>query len=322
MIEQSLAQSEKRRSHRAWDMARLGIGLTLLILLTQLMDWSEFWRLLRTINPFYVLIAFSLNILNLGLSAWRWRMLLYSDGASVSWRRLMRYYLIAQFFNNYLPPFVGADAVRMLAVNESKSSGRRVVPVLIERGTGLLALLTLGALSIFVTPRLRQYTALCVVVALAFLGTIGALVALLFPKLWLWIMPLLRRFPRLDAILRDIADTGRRYRRKRAVLAATISVSLLIQVSVVLAFYVRALAFNVDVGFEEMFLVAPVVTVLTLIPISPGGIGTQEGFTTLTFGVIGIGNSTALAMALLARALDLAVSVIGAGLWLKTPRRA
>lgn len=317
----SVLQSKTRTRLRlfSWNTARLALGLSLLVLLALWIDWSEFWSLLRTINPAYVLMAFSLNLINIGLSAWRWKILLRSDGTHVPVWRLMRYYLISQFFNNYLPPFVGADAVRMLAVRESKSSGGRVVPVLIERGIGLFALLLLGAVAVLLSPALRQHTGLCIIVAVALLGTLGALTALLFPRLWLWATPLTRRFPRLNDILMDVAQTGSRYRQKRVVLAATLAISLGIQLLVVAAFYLRACAFDIHVEIGQMFLVAPVITLLTLIPISPGGIGTQESFFALTFGTIGIGESMALAMALLARFLDLMVSLIGAILWLQTP---
>jgi hypothetical protein len=85
---------------------------------------------------------------------------------------------------------------------------------------------------------------------------------------------------------------------------------------VLTAFQARALAFGVQLSVESTLLVVPVVTLLTLIPLSPGGLGTQEAFSTLVLTMIGINSTTALAMALVARLLEIVLALVGALIWL------
>jgi uncharacterized membrane protein YbhN (UPF0104 family) len=193
----------------------------------------------------------------------------------------------------------------------------RVVSVLIERGSGLFALLLFGSVAILANPGLRQYYVLDALIFAALIGAAGAFAALLFPEMWLWAAGISKRIPRLYNILLDIASAGKRYRRKPRTLTATFLISALIQSIVVLAYQFWALTFGVDVGFWQMLLVVPAITLLTLLPISPGGIGTRESFFALTFGMVGIDSATALAMALLARALDIVMGVCGAIVWLR-----
>jgi uncharacterized membrane protein YbhN (UPF0104 family) len=300
-----------------WRVLRLAIGLILLVLIFRLVDWPTFFNLLRTALPGYVALALSVNFIDLMLSAWRWQILLKSESVDVPLLRLARYYLVSLFFNNYLPPFVGADAVRMLTIKESKSPGVRIVSVLIERGSGLFALLLFGSVAILANPGLRQYVALDALVLVASVGAAAALAALLLPETWLWAVGLSKRIPRLYDILLDVASAGKRYRQRRKTLAATFLISALIQSTVMLAYQFRALTFGVDVSLWNMLLVVPAITLLTMLPISPGGIGTREGFFALTFGMIGIDSATALAMALLARVLDIVMGVCGAIVWLR-----
>jgi uncharacterized protein (TIRG00374 family) len=300
-----------------WRFIRLAIGLILLVLVLRLVDWPAFVQSLRTARPEYIALALSINVITLLLSAWRWQILLRSEGVHVSVFKLASYYLVSLFFNNYLPPFVGADAVRMLSVKESKSPGVRVVSVLVERGSGMAMLLLLGCIAVLANAGLRQYLTLDVFIFLALFAVAGALVTLLFPETWLWAVGITRRIPRLHPILLDIAAAGKRYRSKRSTLAETFLISALIQILIVFAFEFRALTFGVPIGIGQLLLVVPAITLLTLIPISPGGLGTQESFFTLMLGTIGIGSTTAIAMALLARALDLVMGICGAVVWLR-----
>ncbi len=311
-----LAEVRHRRRAIPWGLIRLAIGLIFALLLFRIVDWSAFFDLLRRVKPGYVALALSINFINLLLSACRWQILLRSDGVHVPLRRLASYYLVSLFFNNYLPPFVGADAVRMLSMSESKSPGVRIVSVLIERGTGLFVLLLFGAVTVLVNPTLRGYTSLNVLIGAALIAIIGAFCALFFPRTWLWAIGITARIPRLNALLLDIATAGRRYGKRRQALVLTLLISAIIQAFVVLAFQCRALAFGIEIPVEQLLLVVPAITLLTLLPLSPGGIGTQESFFAMMFGMIGINGATSLAMALLARALDVVMGLLGASVWL------
>lgn len=301
-----------------WKAIRLLIGGILLALIIREIDWVSFLEIVRNIDPTYLVLMFGINLLNLFLSAWRWQILLRADGVETSILRLARYYLLSLFFNNFLPAFVGADAVRMVSVKESKSPGVRVVSVLIERGLGMFVLLAIGGAAILLTPSLRVLPSLDVLILGALAAVCSALVAILNPGLWWPVAGVTQRIPRLYTILEDIAQAGQRYRTRRSVLMAVLVISFLIQSLVVITFYWRAIALHVDVSFGQTIVMAASITPLTLIPITPGGIGTQEAFFTLTYGAIGISYAMSLAMALVARFMDLSMGVLGALVWLRS----
>lgn len=314
----TFARARRLLGRVPWRLVRLVIGLVLLFIVVRGFDWSHFGEILAEIHPIYVVIALAISVANLMLSALRWGTLLRAENVQVPLLTLARYYLVSLFFNNFLPPFVGADAVRMISLHESKSPGVRVVSVLIERVFGIAALLAFGTVAVLAAPGLRQYTSLVVLVVGAALAVAVGLVLLLVPELWLWATGWLRRFARPYRILMDIGQAGKFYRRHRRALLLTALISVVIQTLVVLSFQVRALAFGVDISFAQTMLVAPAITLLTLIPISPGGLGTQEAFFSLVYGTIGISPDVAVAMSLLARLVDLALGVAGGILWVRS----
>lgn len=308
-------------AHIPFRLLRVVFGLVLLLLVVRSFDWRTFFSHFETINLFDVGMVLGISIINLFLSALRWRTLLRADGVDVPLMRLVYYYLVSLFFNNFLPPFVGADAVRMIAVTESKSPGVRIVSVLIERGTGMLALVLFGFIAILLNPSLHIYSNLSAIVILALVAVLLALFLLLVPEIWLPVVRLFTRLPRIQFLLNDVGLAGRSYRRQPRVLLITMGFSFLIQLLVVAAFQVRALAFDVNIGFGQTLLVAPAVTLLTLIPISPGGLGTQEVFFAFVYGLVGISSEVAIAMALLARSVDLVIGGIGGIVWVRNNRR-
>lgn len=302
-----------------WRWVRLAVGLGLLALLFTLVDWSALLDLLRAASLPIIALLIALRFLTLFLSAWRWQILLRADGLHVPLMRLTRYCLVSLFFNNYLPPIIGADVVRMLTLAESRSPGVRVVSVLTERGFGLLALLLIGALAFAASPAMRAFTLLALLIGAALLAVSGMLAALLIPETWAWALrlPVVRRLGRVRGFLEDIARTGRRYRRRYGALAWTVAISIAIQIVVIGVFHLRALAFGIDLAPAQTMIVAPVIVLLITLPITPGGVGSQEAFFALTYGAIGIGQAGALAIALLARGIDLILSALGAFAWLR-----
>jgi len=294
---------------------RLSLGLGLLALLARIVNWAEITPLFAGLGWAFVALALALKGVSLLLSGLRWQIVLRAGGSAVPLRRLVRHYWVMLFFNNFVPTMVGADAIRVLMLNETRSPALRVVSVLVERLFGLVALLSFAALALWTRPELLQYTTLSFAALTALAGTVGLLGAILLPELWWWALRWIERFPRLGHLIHEVYQAGRQYRRAGRTLLLTVVISVLIQVLVIVSFGLRVRALGLEIGLIELGLVVPVTVLLTLIPITPGGWGTQEGLYLLILGTIGISPENALAIALLSRVLDVVFSAFGGLLW-------
>ena len=104
--------------------------------------WSSILQQMRALSPWSVAMVFGLLLLAPIISSLKWSTLLILHGIKFPFHRLVRFYYIAMFFNNFLPTRIGGDIYRMM--NNGKSRSGAVISIGMERITGTVALLTLG----------------------------------------------------------------------------------------------------------------------------------------------------------------------------------
>ena len=92
----------------------------------------------RAASPVWVVIALALYALMILISAWRWRLLLETQGAPGPMGRLTGSWLVATFFNNFLPSNIGGDVIRIAdSVQLTRSRTVAATVVLVDRAIGL-----------------------------------------------------------------------------------------------------------------------------------------------------------------------------------------
>ena len=90
----------------------------------------------------------------IGVSAWRWGVLLDAQGLHFPLRRLTSSFFVATFFNNFLPSNIGGDVIRIADTAPAAGSRTRAATVvLIDRGMGLLGLVLIAAIGATLTAR-------------------------------------------------------------------------------------------------------------------------------------------------------------------------
>src|SRR5687767_13286731 len=91
------------------------------------------------------------------ISAWRWGLLLHAQHVRIGHGPLAASFLVATFFNNFLPSNIGGDVVRV--TDTAPAAGSKTLAatiVLIDRGIGLLGLILVAAIGATAGPRLME----------------------------------------------------------------------------------------------------------------------------------------------------------------------
>ena len=117
-----------------------------------------------------LLLALGLYGLHVLTNTWRWRLLLDAQGVIVPLKTLAASYLVAGFFNNFLPSNIGGDVVRVR--DTARAAGSRTLAttvILVDRGLGLIGLVLLAALGATAAAMAAARAP-----AAALLGTAGA----------------------------------------------------------------------------------------------------------------------------------------------------
>lgn len=223
------------------------------------------------------------------VSALRWQQLSRPLGFSRALVHYIRFYYIGMFFNLVLPTSVGGDVVRAWYLQDGP--GRRLsafLSVFIDRFSGLLVLLCLACVAVPLCP-----IPLPGWIPASVLGTAGcAFVGLACVGLTLRIT---RRFQRLIRI----QDSLRLLLANPRLLLSSTVLSLVVQAANVVVVWLVGQAISLPVPQGYYWIVVPMVSLLTLLPVSLSGIGVREFGMILFLQPLGIADGMAISLAFL-----------------------
>src|SRR4029077_16136792 len=95
----------------------------------------------------WLLAAVGVFAVSTTVAVWRWNLLLKTQHVEIGFRSLVGSFLIATYFNNFLPSNIGGDVVRIGDTGRHmKSKTLAATIVLMDRILGLIALVFVAAL--------------------------------------------------------------------------------------------------------------------------------------------------------------------------------
>jgi hypothetical protein len=298
------------------------VALVLIGWLASSVDRAALAGVLRRIQPVPLAALVAVALLMVGVSCWKWSLLLRAQGIRLPATYLLKTYFVGYFFTNFLPTGIGGDAVRALRVGQA--SGRRgasLLAVFFERFTGLVVLLTWVALLPLFNPAVRAYPPVLALVALAACGLAAALLAAWqgdrLYRLAARLLP--RGFVAEKAALlaRHFHEFRMGGRFTAQVMAVTVLFYALTFVNVLLGFA----ALGIEVPAREVATWTPVVMFISMVPFSISSIGITEGAYVWCFLLAGVPREASLGVALLMR-LKLVLLGVAGGVVYLTERNA
>jgi len=282
-----------------WVGVAVSVGM--LIWLAGTYDLQDLIEPLKTADYVYLLPVPCLVILNFGIRACRWRSL-FTESAPKSVMAVFRAMMVGYLFNNLMPAHAG-DLVRayQLSRDEGLSTSKTLATLVAERTGDLLVLMgLLSAVLLFYPTVPRWVTRAGVGVGAVTLGLVSTLILLKCFKKGL-VSLVARIAGRIHGpLVGRIEETGENFLRGIAGLfnprvgAVFLTLTGLIwSVEVATAHLVGA-AFNLSISLENLLFVLIVIALGTLVPSSPGYVGTFEFFGVSALGIVGFSGGAAL----------------------------
>ena len=247
------------------------------------------------------------------VSSVRWRMLSRVQGFGGSQLRYLAYYFIGMFFNLVLPTSIGGDMLRTWylvtreagAIPKERRQAAGFLSVTGDRLNGLVALIGVAVIAAFCCPTPLPPWILWIVRGL----TIAAVVGLLAVP---WAGPLLASRPRL----RWLAYNASLYAKDPKTLFLATLLSFVVQGANVLLAWLMGEALRLPVPPAYYGVLAPLVTLVSLLPISLNGMGLRELATVVLLHPFGVGGGQAVTLAVLTFAVYTAASLPGSAVLL------
>jgi glycosyltransferase 2 family protein len=290
---------------------RLSGSIALLAFLAYRTDWQRVRTVIEGLDGRFWLAALALQLATQVVSTWRWQMFAVYLRLGGSFRSYLAYYFVGMFFNLVLPTSVGGDVVRAwyLAHHSGSGKGRKMpafISVLADRVSGVVLLAAVACTAVvFYKESLPPWITgiVAAIGAAALVGVVG--------------LPYLDRAlqsPRLPhgmERLRRLTEGGMSYLRSGRLVAATTALSLIVQVNSVLVMALIGKGLGLHIPFLFYGILMPLVTLLTLLPISVNGMGLREASTAILLAPLGVGEPQAITLAFLLFAAQTAAGLVG-----------
>lgn len=301
---------------------RLTVGSALFLALSMRADWQDALELIRRLNLWYVLLAGLLFPLGIVLSAYKWQILLNSQGIRIPLCRLVSNYWIGFFANNFFVSSIGGDIARVALLRSQGGADRVAASVLMERLTGLVILLFWSVFALLLLSDRLSFPVFGVLAAAAVAGIL--LVGLLFStaewsvawlERWSVRIPEGRLFKGAEFFLK-LSKATAMYRHQYPVVLQALCLSLLFYITPWLLQYLLVRGSGLEVSSLDIFTFVPLINLLGTLPLTPNAIGITESAFVFFYGLSGVSAGEAMALALCVRFLGVSVSVIGGALWM------
>ncbi len=308
------------RAHPArTQMVKIAVSLLLLVSILRLIDWRESLALVRGANPARLAAgagaAVGLLLAERALSVAKWLLLLRARGARITFWRLLVINFIGGFWGLVLPSSISADIIRGVYLSKSTANvSLSVTSMLVDRLMGAVSLVVLGCASAWMVGDACGLAHVRLITAALAAGSLLGL-ALLFHRgfiAWVDRQTLARMAGRrFIRPVRQWLASCFEFRRYPGVLAASLVLTLLVQMLRVLVFYAVAAGFGVAAPALAYFIIVPLIMLLIMLPISVNGIGVREGSFVAFFRLMGVPPAESFAISFGVSVLTTLITALG-----------
>lgn len=271
--------TNQRRKSGIGFYLKIIVSLSLILYVFYKASMAELIETLKHVDFFFLGMAFAITPVLIFLSSWKWQILLSAQGIKVSLGKLVVLYLVGIFFNNIMPSNVGGDVIRAYELGTyTHKKAESIASVFVERFTGLTVLIFLVLIAFLVKGSFISDDRLTIVIGIVVGGYVSAFILLLnqrviaFTQKKIRVRILKKLMDKLQKVQSAIVD----YKGKNLALGIAMILSFLFYIVAVVNVYVGCLAFGVHVPLEKLFIGVPIILIISMIPITVGGIGLSE----------------------------------------------
>ncbi len=258
---------------------------------------NEVIQNMKNINPLYLILITILFFFYYLIFSLRWNFLLKAQKIEISKVRSYLYITISFFFNNFLPSGLGMDMIRSAYAGGKENFEKALGASIMERILGMIGMMLIGITAIF------SWKAKFAKLSILYIGLI-ILIILIYYLLtslkvsWLKEKLLSIKFLNLGDSIRKFYRAFKIYKNKRRIILVGIGYSILVQVFIILINYFTAKGLVIPIPIFALLAYIPIITVISLIPITINGLGLREAAYVYFFCLLNITEGQAMSLSL------------------------
>jgi uncharacterized protein (TIRG00374 family) len=293
---------------------KVAVSVGLIVYLVQITEKDQLIEKFKTLSFGFVLVAWVYYSLCQLLSAYRWQLFLSVKGIDIPLKKLFSFYMVGMFLNNFIPGAVGGDVVKAYDLYKSTQQAEiAVTSVFLERFTGLVGLGIIAVVAALVGFQKVQSPLIWFLVISTALFLVTAILCIWHDGLSRrcvgllgWLMPsrVSEKFEKFHLALHSY-----KFHPRTMLLAVLLSVILQLLFAFYYVIAAEALKINLDIFYFILFL--PIVTIVTMLPLSIGGLGIREAILVLLFAQVNIASADILSISLTVHVINTVLSCWG-----------
>ena len=285
----------------------------LIFLLLYQVGVAELINELSKISLAAVLYLVLISVLLIYISALKWKLFLEVFSHTVSVYKLFCLYLVGYFVNLLLPSYIGGDAVRSWQIGKKVGQHQALAATVLERYTGGLAMLSMAFIFMWLVSQITWQIRLAVLlVCLAYF-----LLSLFVISPYLTgVLKFLRLPENLIKHAVKIRDALNFARGNIRLFLSAMLLSYTFHIFTVVNVMAAAYAIGwYEAPFLDLVVVLPIILLIGSLPLTPSGLGLQEGAFFFFLQGLGATPGEAVAVAVILRAKSYLLALFGGVAW-------
>jgi uncharacterized protein (TIRG00374 family) len=299
---------------KIFALVKLAVTALLFVYIFKKIDFHQFGATLRNARLDILFAGFVVLWIGHYMCIYRWRMLMRPLMPVQSIGSLFGIYCIGLFFNLTFPTLVGGDVVKMYyAGKPSKSYAQSFAATFLDRDAGMLAMMIIACAAILVYPIIVPRVPVSLIIWSSFAVFVAGNIAIFAPRFHRLLTNALRhlRLSKIAMRVDMISGAFQIMGRHRSILLISLLVSLVNQLLVISVTWILALGLRIHVSPWYFLVFVPVITLISMIPISLNGMGLREYSFMSLFGAVGILPASCIALGLISSIVIILSSLPG-----------
>ncbi len=293
---------------------RIGISIFLMVFLFRRVDKTSLLEIIKAVNLPLLCLGFIVFFANYLLCFIRWKMLLEAADINLSLNRIVMSYSGSVFFGLFLPSSIGGDMVRSIDLAaHTKKPHEVIATVFLDRLSGYVGLVILTLIALVFGWKLLADRTVLFSVAVISAVLIAVLLVLFNESLY----SLINRFlgpsssNKIKESIRALQHQIYLFKGRKRVIVNNLLMSFVAQMISPVCLYFVALSLGININIMYFFVFLPIISAITLLPVSIGGLGLRETATIFFFAKVGVSKDLAFAMSLLSFSFLLIYGALG-----------
>jgi len=280
---------------------------------------SEIQRVFLAAHWAWLILAVVVFVGTQTLCALRWVLVSQPLQLNTDRHEFLRLYFLGAFFSTFLPTTIGGDVVKAYYLaRDTRQLARSTTSVFMDRNVGLGSLLIIGCVAATVNGAVLHGMSIMPILWPLLVGYLVGNAALLYRRLHELMSLALRQlcFERLDQRLDALFGSLAMYRRNLFTIVAMVVLSVGSQLVSFVAIFFIGLAIDAPASLRHYLVSLPVITVMTMLPVSIGGLGVRESTLLAFFVPVGLTPEQSVTLGLLWHAVTVVASLPGGWIYL------